>query len=116
MYRSYAAYMELLEPERNKALQTQARAEENAQLHLRTIQALALAIEAGVLWRPRWSLDADGVNRFADLSSLALIGVGAWFLVTLEAPRAAVHPINGGKAPGIAPIAVFSEVTRLSGV
>jgi len=50
---------------------------------------LAIAIEAHILWRPRWFLDADGINRFADLSSLALIGVGAWFLVTLEAPRAA---------------------------
>ncbi len=50
---------------------------------------LALVIETGVLWRPRWVLDTDGINRFADLSSLALIGVGAWFLVTLEAPRAA---------------------------
>lgn len=50
---------------------------------------LAIAIEAGALWRPRWSLDADGINRFADLSSLSLIAVAAWFLVTLEAPRAA---------------------------
>ena len=46
MYRSYSAYMELLETERNKALQTQARSEETASLHLRTIQALAVAIEA----------------------------------------------------------------------
>ena len=29
---------------------------------------------------------------------------------------AAVHPINGGSAPGMAPTAVFSQVTRLSGV
>ena len=31
-------------------------------------------------------------------------------------PRAAVQPINGGNAPGIAPTMVFSHVTRLSGV
>ena len=34
----------------------------------------------------------------------------------LNSPRAAVQPINGGNAPGTAPIAVFSHVTRLSGV
>lgn len=50
---------------------------------------LALAIEARLVWKPAWMLDAQGINRFADLSSLALIAVGAWFLVTLEAPRAA---------------------------
>ena len=50
---------------------------------------LALAIEARILWRPAWTLDLQGINRFADLSSLALIAVGAWFLVTLEPPRAA---------------------------
>ena len=50
---------------------------------------LALAIEARFVWKPAWMLDAEGINRFADLSSLALIAVGAWFLVTLEAPRAA---------------------------
>ena len=50
---------------------------------------LALAIEARVAWKPAWMLDSQGINRFADLSSLALIAVGAWFLVTLEAPRAA---------------------------
>ena len=50
---------------------------------------LALAIEARFVWKPAWVLDAEGINRFADLSSLALIAVGAWFLVTLEAPRAA---------------------------
>ena len=49
---------------------------------------LAIAIEARVLWRPALMLDLQGVNRFADLSSLALIAVGAWLLVTLEAPRA----------------------------
>ena len=46
MYRSYSAYMELLETERNNALAERARAEASSQLHLRTIQALALAIEA----------------------------------------------------------------------
>ncbi len=46
MYRSYSAYMELLETERNNALAERSRAEESSQLHLRTIQALALAIEA----------------------------------------------------------------------
>ena len=30
-------------------------------------------------------------------------------------PRAAVHPINGGSAPGNAPINVFKEVMRFSG-
>ena len=50
--------------------------------------SLAIAIEARVLWRPALTLDAQAVNRFADLSSLALIAVGAWLLVTLEAPRA----------------------------
>ena len=50
---------------------------------------LALAVEARILWRPAWTLDTQGINRFADLSSLALIAVGAWFLVTLEASRAA---------------------------
>ncbi len=50
---------------------------------------LAIAIEARVLWRPARVLDAQGVNRFADLSSLALLAVGAWLLVTLEAPRMA---------------------------
>ena len=50
---------------------------------------LALVIEARVAWKPAWMLDAQGINRFADLSSLALIAVGAWYLVTLEAPRAA---------------------------
>ena len=34
----------------------------------------------------------------------------------LNSPRAAVQPINGGSAPGIAPMTVFSHVTRLSGV
>jgi hypothetical protein len=34
----------------------------------------------------------------------------------LNSPRAAVQPISGGNAPGIAPMAVFSHVTRLSGV
>lgn len=46
MYRSYSAYMLLLESERNRALTDRQRAEETSQLHLRTIQALALAIEA----------------------------------------------------------------------
>ena len=50
---------------------------------------LALAIEARIFWKPAWILDSHGINRFADLSSLALIAVAAWFLVTLEAPRAA---------------------------
>ncbi len=50
---------------------------------------LAAAIEARAAWRPAWILDEQGINRFADLSSLALIAVAAWFLVTLEAPRAA---------------------------
>ncbi len=34
----------------------------------------------------------------------------------LNSPRAAVQPISGGNAPGTAPIAVFNQVTRLSGV
>ena len=34
----------------------------------------------------------------------------------LTEPRAAVHPMSGGKAPGTAPTIVFSVVTRLSGV
>ncbi|MFM9969069.1 MAG: transglutaminase-like domain-containing protein [Burkholderiales bacterium] len=50
---------------------------------------LALLIEARIVWKPAWILDREGINRFADLSSLALIAVGAWFLVSLEAPRAA---------------------------
>ena len=50
---------------------------------------LALVIEAKAFWKPAWMLDSQGINRFADLSSLALIAVAAWFLVTLEAPRAA---------------------------
>ena len=50
---------------------------------------LALAIEARIFRRPAWTLDAPGIHRFADLSSLALIAVGAWFLVTSEGPRAA---------------------------
>ena len=49
---------------------------------------MALVLEARYFWRPRWELDADGINRCADLAALALIGVGAWYLVTLEAPRA----------------------------
>ena len=31
-------------------------------------------------------------------------------------PRAAVHPISGGSAPGTAPMIVLRVVTRLSGV
>jgi len=50
---------------------------------------LALAFEARAFWRPAAVLDAAGINRFADLSSLALIAVGAWFLVSIEGPRAA---------------------------
>jgi transglutaminase-like putative cysteine protease len=50
---------------------------------------LALAIEARIFWKPSRILDLQGINRFADLSSLALIAVAAWFLVSLEAPRAA---------------------------
>ena len=50
---------------------------------------LALAVELRVFWRPAYVLDSAGINRFADLSSLALVAVGAWFLVTIEGPRAA---------------------------
>lgn len=50
---------------------------------------LALALESRVFWRPAYVLDAAGINRFADLSSLALIAVAAWFLVSIEGPRAA---------------------------
>ncbi len=34
----------------------------------------------------------------------------------MVAACAAVQPMSGGNAPGIAPMSVFSEVTRLSGV
>ena len=34
----------------------------------------------------------------------------------VNSPRAAAQPISGGNAPGTAPTAVFSHVTRLSGV
>ena len=50
---------------------------------------LALAVESRVFWRPAHVLDGAGINRFADLSSLALIAVAAWFLVSIEGPRAA---------------------------
>ena len=50
---------------------------------------LALAVEARIFRRLAWTLDSRDINRIADISSLALIAVGAWFLVTLEAPRAA---------------------------
>lgn len=46
LYRAYSRYLSLLESERNRAQADRQRAEETSRLHLRTIQALALAIEA----------------------------------------------------------------------
>ncbi|MBI3209773.1 MAG: diguanylate cyclase [Candidatus Solibacter usitatus] len=46
VYRTYSVYMERLESERKQAHTLRAHAEEMSSLHLRTIEALALAIEA----------------------------------------------------------------------
>jgi putative nucleotidyltransferase with HDIG domain len=46
LYRAYNRYLVLLESERNRAQADRQHAEETSRLHLRTIQALALAIEA----------------------------------------------------------------------
>ena len=50
---------------------------------------LAVALELRHAMRPAWTLDAQSIHRVADLCSLALIALGAYLLVTLEAPRAA---------------------------
>lgn len=50
---------------------------------------LAVALELRHFVRSSWSFDAPSINRVADLSSLALLAVGAYFLLMLETPRAA---------------------------
>ena len=50
---------------------------------------LALALEARSVFEPDWTLEEASIARVADLSSLALLGVGAFLLVTLDGPRTA---------------------------